>query len=289
MRPKYKVYGFRLLASLIVGLLNGLLRVDPSVGLLSFIFAYFLVTPMSLRIWREELKGTGLMDLYKEAIGASILVLILTWSLAMSFTGYGVAVYVVRAKGSGIYPIETQDGRILPPNNEELFGYNAVSLNISGGALRGAKVGVCLEGEGNISLRMGDYDLSIRGEELTVRMRLNLSKSEERDLLKKIFGNLTLYRNGTLVLNGSSFPPETTRYLELGASHLNITHRGIYIVELELRTTLKSRMEFPANLLLSEVRKEGSQLCVFDAKEVRVGRRSLNVRDRYYVVVLAEG
>ncbi|MEM3372045.1 MAG: hypothetical protein QXO55_05520 [Candidatus Korarchaeum sp.] len=289
MRPKYKVYGFRLLVSSLVGLLNGSLRLDPSIGILAFIFAYFLVTPISLRVWREELKVVGLMEIYKEAIGASILALILTWSLSMSLTGYGIAIYVVKANGSGIYPIETLDGRMLPPNNEDLFGYNAVFLTLSNSTVNRVRIGACIEKREELSLRIGDYNLTLRGDELVLRTHFNISNGENRDFLRRMFGNLTIYRNGTLALGNLSLPPNTTRKLKLGTSNVSLTYRRFPELSLELRSALRSRQEFPVNIFLSEVLEKNSQLCFFDAKDIKIGRRSFNVRDRYYVVVLTEG
>lgn len=289
MRPKYKVYSFRLLVSMLVGLLNGFLRLDPSIGILAFILAYFLVTPLSLRIWREELKGIGLMELYREAIGASILALILTWSLSMSFTGYGVMIYVVKANGSGVYPIETLDGRMLPPNNEDLFGYNVVSLTLSNNVVNHIRIGACIERGENLSLKMGNYDLTLRGDELVLRTHFNLSNSEDRDFLKKMFGNLTMYRNGTLVLGSLSLPLNTTRSLKLGASNVSLAYQRFPDLILELRSPLGSQQEFPVSIFLSEVVKRDSQICFFDAKDIKIGRRSFNVRDRYYVVILTGG
>ncbi|MEM2729300.1 MAG: hypothetical protein QXL56_02725 [Candidatus Korarchaeum sp.] len=289
MRPKYKVYGFRLLVSSLVGLLNGFLRLDPSIGILAFIFAYFLVTPISLRVWREELKVIGLMEIYKEAIGASILALILTWSLSMSLTGYGIAIYVVKANGSGIYPIETLDGRMLPPNNEDLFGYNAVFLTLSNSTVNRVRIGACIEKREELSLRIGDYNLTLRGDELVLRTHFNISNGENRDFLRRMFGNLTIYRNGTLALGNLSLPPNTTRKLKLGTSNVSLTYRRFPELSLELRSALRSQQEFPVNIFLSEVLEKNSQLCFFDAKDIKIGRRSFNVRDRYYVVVLTEG
>ncbi|MEM2810999.1 MAG: hypothetical protein QW187_04130, partial [Candidatus Korarchaeum sp.] len=236
MRPKYKVYGFRLLVSSLVGLLNGFLRLDPSIGILAFIFAYFLVTPISLRVWREELKVIGLMEIYKEAIGASILALILTWSLSMSLTGYGIAIYVVKANGSGIYPIETLDGRMLPPNNEDLFGYNAVFLTLSNSTVNRVRIGACIEKREELSLRIGDYNLTLRGDELVLRTHFNISNGENRDFLRRMFGNLTIYRNGTLALGNLSLPPNTTRKLKLGTSNVSLTYRRFPELSLELRS-----------------------------------------------------
>ncbi|MEM1984502.1 MAG: hypothetical protein QXR35_00090 [Candidatus Korarchaeum sp.] len=289
MRPKYKVYGFRLLVSSLVGLLNGFLRLDPSIGILAFIFAYFLVTPISLRVWREELKVIGLMEIYKEAIGASILALILTWSLSMSLTGYGIAIYVVKANGSGIYPIETLDGRMLPPNNEDLFGYNTVFLTLSNSTVNRVRIGACIEKREELSLRIGDYNLTLRGDELVLRTHFNISNGENRDFLRRMFGNLTIYRNGTLALGNLSLPPNTTRKLKLGTSNVSLTYRRFPELSLELRSALRSQQEFPVNIFLSEVLEKNSQLCFFDAKDIKIGRRSFNVRDRYYVVVLTEG
>lgn len=289
MRPKYKVYGFRLLVSSLVGLLNGFLRLDPSIGILAFIFAYFLVTPISLRVWREELKVIGLMEIYKEAIGASILALILTWSLSMSLTGYGIAIYVVKANGGGIYPIETLDGRMLPPNNEDLFGYNAVFLTLSNSTVNRVRIGACIEKREELSLRIGDYNLTLRGDELVLRTHFNISNGENRDFLRRMFGNLTIYRNGTLALGNLSLPPNTTRKLKLGTSNVSLTYRRFPELSLELRSALRSQQEFPVNIFLSEVLEKNSQLCFFDAKDIKIGRRSFNVRDRYYVVVLTEG
>ncbi|MEM3870421.1 MAG: hypothetical protein QXJ39_04735 [Candidatus Korarchaeum sp.] len=289
MRPKYKVYGFRLLVSSLVGLLNGFLRLDPSIGILAFIFAYFLVTPISLRVWREELKVIGLMEIYKEAIGASILALILTWSLSMSLTGYGIAIYVVKANGSGIYPIETLDGRMLPPNNEDLFGYNAVFLTLSNSTVNRVRIGACIEKREELSLRIGDYNLTLRGDELVLRTHFNISNGENRDFLRRMFGNLTIYRNGTLALGNLSLPPNTMRKLKLGTSNVSLTYRRFPELSLELRSALRSQQEFPVNIFLSEVLEKNSQLCFFDAKDIKIGRRSFNVRDRYYVVVLTEG
>lgn len=289
MRPKYKVYGFRLLVSSLVGLLNGFLRLDPSIGILAFIFAYFLVTPISLRVWREELKVIGLMEIYKEAIGASILALILTWSLSMSLTGYGIAIYVVKANGGGIYPIETLDGRMLPPNNEDLFGYNTVFLTLSNSTVNRVRIGACIEKREELSLRIGDYNLTLRGDELVLRTHFNISNGENRDFLRRMFGNLTIYRNGTLALGNLSLPPNTTRKLKLGTSNVSLTYRRFPELSLELRSALRSQQEFPVNIFLSEVLEKNSQLCFFDAKDIKIGRRSFNVRDRYYVVVLTEG
>lgn len=289
MRPKYKVYSFRLLISSAVGVLNGLLRLDPSIGVLAFIFAYFLVTPLSLMIWRKELREVGLMELYREAIGASILTLILTWSLSMNLTGYGVAIYVVRADDSGIYPIETLDGRRLSPNNEELFGYNAVNLTLLNDVVNHVRIGTCSERGERTSLRMGKYDLTLGGDELTLRTQLNLSKSEDREFLKRIFGNLTIYRNGTIALGNLSLPLNTTREMKLGASDLSLVYRGFPELILELRAPLEHQREFPVNLFLSGVTNRDSQLCVFDAREIKVGRKSFNVGDRYYVVIMVGG
>lgn len=289
MRPRYKVYSFRLLVSSIVGALNGLMRLDTSIGILVFIFAYFLVTPLSLRIWRNELKGLGLMGLYKEAIGTSILALILAWSLSMSFTGCGVMIYVVKANGSGIYPIETLDGRMLPPNNEELFGYNAVSLTLSDDVVDRVRVGVCAEVGRDLSLRVGNYNLTLRGKDLLLRVDFNLSIGEDRDLLKRVFGNLTVHRNGTLSLGNVSLPLNSTKLLKLGVSDVSITYRTFPKLTLELRASLESQQGFPINLFLSEISEKDSLLCLFDAKDIKTGRRSFNVKDRYYVVVLTRG
>lgn len=289
MRPKYKVYSFRLLASSLTGLLNGLLKADPSLGILAFILAYFLVTPISLRIWRDELKDLGLMALYKEAIGASLLALILTWSLAMSFTGQGIVIYAVRANQSGVHPIETLDGKILPPGNEELFGYNSVLLNFSNGVLKGAKLGICFEGSSDFTSRMGDYDLKLTQSEVSVSVEVDPRSSEGRELLSKLFGDLKVYRNGTLVLGNISISPGSFKELKKGASNVSLRYVGPHLI-LELRSDLKTGLqEFPLNTMISEIRRESSKLCVFDARDPKTGRRSLNVRERYYLVVMREG
>ncbi len=289
MRPKYRVYGFRLLTSSLVGILNGLLRVEPSIGILTFILAYFLVTPLSLMIWRGELKEIGLMELYKEAIGTSLLALILTWSLSMNLTGYGVVIYVVKANGSGIYPIETLDGRKLPPGNGELFGYYAVNLTLSNGVVNRVRIGACLERGEKTSLMMGNYELTFRGDELTLRTHLNLSNGEDREFLRKMFGNLTLYRNGTLALGNLSLSLNTVKEVKLGLFNLSLAYQRFPLLSLELRASLEHQREFPVNLFLSGVTDRDSQLCVFDAKDIKVGRRSFNVRDRHYVVIITEG
>ncbi|MCD6348190.1 MAG: hypothetical protein J7L91_01015, partial [Candidatus Korarchaeota archaeon] len=61
MNPKHKVYYFRVSVSALVGLVSGLTNAPPLEGLSLFLLAYFLVTPLSLKLWGNELKDVGLI------------------------------------------------------------------------------------------------------------------------------------------------------------------------------------------------------------------------------------
>jgi len=283
MKPKHKVYYFRLLASSLVGILNGLLRVDPTVGISAFIFTYFLVTPLSLRIWRDELKDVGLMEIYKEAVGASLLALIMIWSLTMSFTGQGVALAVVREKGSGIYPIETLDGRHLPPGNEEMMGYSAVLLNISD-HIRGAELGACLNGTS--SFKMGRYYLTV-DDGISLRIELKLSDPGDREILRRIIGNFSIYRNGTMVFGGNRVRMGESISMPSNGSNLSLKFSGLNDIVLEIRSPIDVPEDSPLNSFI-KLKRYDSQLCLFDSTKPKIGRRTISIQG-YHIVILPGG
>jgi len=283
MRPKHKVYYFRLLASSLVGILNGLLRVDPAIGISAFIFTYFLVTPLSLRIWRDELKGMGLMEIYKEAVGTSLLALIMVWSLTLSFTGQGVALAVVREKGSGIYPIETLDGRFLPPGNEEMMGYSAVLLNISD-RLIDAELGACLNGAS--SFKMGRYYLTV-DDGISLRIELKLSDPEDREILRRIVGNFSIYRNGTMVFGENKVRMGESINITSKGSNLSLKFSGLNDIILEIRSPIDVPKDSPLNSFI-KLRRNDSQLCLFDSTKPKIGRRTINIHG-YHIVILPGG
>ncbi len=283
MRPKHKVYYFRLLTSSLVGILNGLLRVDPTVGISAFIFTYFLVTPLSLRIWRDELKGMGLMEIYKEAIGTSFLALIIVWSLTMSFTGQGVALAVVREKGSGIYPIETLDGRYLPPGNEEMMGYSVVLLNISD-HLMDAELGACLNGTS--SFKMGRYYLTV-GDSISLRIELKLSDPEDREILRRIIGNFSIYRNGTMVFGENKVHMGGSINITSNGSDLSLKFSGLNDIILEIRSPIDVPKDSPLNSFI-KIKRSDSQLCLFDSVKPKIGRRTISIHG-YHIVILPGG
>ncbi len=283
MKPKHKVYYFRLLASSLVGILNGLLRVDPAIGISAFFFTYFLVTPLSLRMWREELKGMGLMEIYKEAVGASLLALIMVWSLTLSFTGQGVALAVVREKGSGIYPIETLDGRFLPPGNEEMMGYSAVLLNISD-HLIDAELGACLNGAS--SFKMGRYYLTV-DDGISLRIELKLSDPEDREILRRIVGNFSIYRNGTMVFGENKVRMGESINITSKGSNLSLKFSGLNDIILEIRSPIDVPKDSPLNSFI-KLRRNDSQLCLFDSTKPKIGRRTINIRG-YHIVILPGG
>ncbi|MCC6028892.1 MAG: hypothetical protein LM591_01980 [Candidatus Korarchaeum sp.] len=283
MRPKHKIYYFRLSASSLVGILNGLLRVDPAVGLSAFIFTYFLVTPLSLRIWKDELKGMGLMEIYKEAIGSSLLALIFFWSLTMSFTGQGVALAVVREKGSGIYPIETLDGRHLPPGNEEMMGYSVVYLNISD-HLRDAELGVCLNGTS--SFRMGRYYLTV-SDIISLRIELKPFDPGDREILRRILGDFSIYRNGTIIFGKNR--AHLGESINMSSNGLNISLKffGPNDITLEMRSPINTSKGSLLNSFI-KVRSSDSQLCLFDSVKPKIGRRTISLQG-YHIVILPGG
>ncbi len=287
MNPKHKVYYFRVSVSALVGLVSGLTNAPPLEGLSLFLLAYFLVTPLSLKLWGNELKDVGLIKLYREALGSSLLALLLVWTLVMNMIGAGVAVYVVRTSQNGVYPLQTVDGRTIGPNERPLAGYNAVSLKVSDGKIKDIHVGTyARRSEGLTRLYLGDTKVTLSNNSLNIEGEYNLSFEADLRRMSYLFKNVTLFRNGTLILNNTiRLEPGETENMKIGDAFITVTHDPKGTIHLELDSPYNGTLTFPITVFISSIVEEGDYIYVFDAFKPVWKTRTARVDDSYVIVL----
>ncbi len=286
MKARHKVYYFRVLVSSLAGLISGLAGLSSMEGLSLFLLVYFLVTPISLRLWGDELRDTGLMKLYKEAIGSSFLAFLLIWVLVINLMGVGVSIYVVRASSSGIYPIQTIDGRTIGPDERPFAGYNVVFINISKGKIKDIYVGTYAKKSYKITqLYLDNTEIRIWNNG-TLFIEGNYSLSSDRDLarMKNLFGNVTLYRNGSIILNNTEIRVGESTKLILRNVTVNIFYNRDAI-HLELASDLNKISEYPISAFISFVKEKGDYIYVFDSLKPVWKTRTARVDESYLVVL----
>ncbi len=290
MKPKHKVYYFRVALSSLVGLVSGIAGLSPMEGLSLFLLAYFLVTPISLKLWGSKLRDAGLMKLYREALGSSFMALLLVWTLAINLAGSGVVIYVVRTSQSGIYPIQTVDGRVVGPDERPLAGYNAVMLNLSGRNIKDIYVGSYARASSETEVVLGHTKVRLSGTSVHLEGEYNLSIKSDYERMKRLLGNLTVYINGTLVING-------TVRLAPGESHMAVHGPTVMVVEnsapgtltVEINSTREAISSYPLSVFISSVHEKDEHLFVFDAVKPFWKTRTARVDDNSYVVILPPG
>lgn len=289
MNAKSKIYYFRLAISSLVGLLSGLINLGPLEGLSLFLLTYFLVTPISLRLWGRDLREMGLMKIYREGLGSSILALLLVWTLAINLVGLGVPMYVVRTGQSGIFPLQTVEGRVIGPNEASLVGYNAVLLNLTNdNKIEDMLVGTYAKDLGNyveVNLRRTRVVLYKNGTVL-IEGTYSLSDSTDMKRLHKIFGNITLYRNGTLLLNSTTLVPGGSSTIKLGEASIEISYLSKGIITLKTTALAnENSISFPADAFISKIVRKDGYIYIFDALKPSWRTRTARVDDSYIIVL----
>ena len=289
MNAKSKIYYFRLAISSLVGLLSGLINLGPLEGLSLFLLTYFLVTPISLRLWGRDLRETGLMKIYREGLGSSILALLLVWTLAINLVGPGVPMYVVRTGQSGIFPLQTMEGRVIGPNEASLVGYNAVLLNLTNdNKIEDMLVGTYAKDLGNyveVNLRRTRVVLYKNGTVL-IEGTYSLSDSTDMKRLHKIFGNITLYRNGTLLLNSTTLVPGGSSTIKLGEASIEVSYLSKGIITLKTTALAnENNISFPADAFISKIVRKDGYIYIFDALKPSWRTRTARVDDSYIIVL----
>ncbi len=287
MEARHKVYYFRVLIASLAGLASGLAGLSSMEGLSLFILVYFLVTPISLRLWGDELKDTGLMKLYREAIGSSFLAFLLVWVLVINLMGMGVSIYVVRASGSGIYPIQTLDGRTVGPDERPLAGYNAVFINVSKGKIKDIYVGTYAKKSYEMTeLYLDNTEIKIWSNgTLLIEGSYNISSNRDLTRMKKLFGNLTLYRNGTLVLNGTKMRIGESAKLTLGNITINVLYKNKGTIHLKFISSIDKISKYPTSVFISFVKEKGNYIYIFDSLKPVWKTRTARVDESYLVVL----
>ncbi len=287
MEARHKVYYFRVIISSLAGLVSGLAGLPSIEGLSLFLLIYFLVTPISLRLWGDELKDTGLVKLYKEAIGSSFLAFLLIWVLVANLMGMGVSIYLVRASSSGIYPIQTLDGRIIGPNERPFAGYNVIFLNISKGKIKGIYIGTYTKKSYGITkLYLNSTEVKI-WDNGTLLIEGNYALSSDRDLarMKNLFGNITLYRNGSIILGSTKIRIGGSTKLILGNITLNIFYNSRGIIHLKFISNINKISRYPTSVFISFVKEKSSYIYVFDSLKPIWKTRTARVDESYLVVL----
>ena len=289
MNAKSKIYYFRLAISSLVGLLSGLINLGPLEGLSLFLLTYFLVTPISLRLWGRDLREMGLMKIYREGLGSSILALLLVWTLAINLVGPGVPMYVVRTGQSGIFPLQTVEGRVIGPNEASLVGYNAVLLNLTNdNKIEDMLVGTYAKDLGNhveVNLRRTRVVLYKNGTVL-IEGTYSLSDSTDMKRLHKIFGNITLYRNGTLLLNSTTLVPGGSSTIKLGEASIEVSYLSKGIITLKTTALAnENNISFPADAFISKIVRKDGYIYIFDALKPSWRTRTARVDDSYIIVL----
>jgi len=287
MKPRHKVYYTRIAASALTGLLSGLAGLTPMEGLSLFLLAYFLVTPLSLKLWGDELRDVGLLKLYREALGSSILALLLIWTLVINLAGSGVAIYVVRASQGGIYPIQTIEGRTVGPGERPLAGYNAVLLELEDGKIADIYVGTYAEKSPNTKLILGRTEVSLsESGDVTLRGSYNLSLERDLRRMGKLFGNVTMYRNGTVILNNSlRLEVGDLKEMDVGTGHIRVKHDPKGVLNLEIVSKMEALDELPLSAFISSIQEKEGYVYVFDAFKPVWKTKTARLDDSYVIVL----
>ena len=290
MKPKHKVYYLRVTLSAVVGLLSGVFGLSAPEGLTLFLFTYFLVTPLSLKLWGKDLKDMGLMKIYREGLGSSLLSLLLIWTLVINLLGPGVTMFVVRATSSGAYPIQTIDGRTVAPDEHPLEGYNAalISFDDKGNVVK-VLLGAYTRGnQEEFRAKVDGFEIDVSGGEASIRATIDLKKSIHAKRAEMLFGNVTVLRNGTMILNGTKIGVGEKVELTLGARRVLVHRPTNLTLEVELTGSASGIDEFPLNVFIAEIVEKDGFVFVFDP--IEPVRRSRTARvDDSYLVVLREG
>ncbi len=290
MEARHKVYYFRVLISSLAGLASGLIGLTSIEGLSLFLLTYFLVTPVSLRLWGNELKDTGLIKLYKEAVGSSFLAFLLVWVLVINLMGLGVSIYVVRTSSSGIYPIQTLDGRTVGPDERPFAGYNAVFLNVSNGKIKDIYVGTyAKKSYETTQLYLSNTKIKLwNNGTLLIEGSYNLSSDRDSIRIRKLFKNVTLYRNGTLILDGAKLSLGDSKSFTLGNITINVLYNSKDTIHLKLISRKDKVTEYPTSVFISLIEEKGNYIYVFDSLKPIWKTRTARV-DESYLIVLPSG
>ncbi len=286
MKPKHKVYYFRIALSSLVGLVSGIVGLTPMEGLSLFLLAYFLVTPLSLKLWGDELKDMGLMKLYREALGSSFLALLLVWTLVINLMGPGVPIYVVKTSQSGIYPIQTIDGRIVGPDERPLAGYNAVNLKLAGHNIEDIYVGSYAKMRDVTKVTLGHTVVTLSSGELRISGVYNLSIESDYKRMSKLLGNVTMFVNGTLIINGTmKLNPGETKELTYNSTVMEVSHTAPGVLDIEINSTRDKITEYPVSVFISSIEEKEGYIFVFDSVKPFWKTRTARVDDSYVVVL----
>ncbi len=286
MKPKHKVYYFRVALSSLVGLVSGIAGLTPMEGLSLFLLAYFLVTPLSLKLWGDELKDMGLMKLYREALGSSFLALLLIWTLVINLMGPGVPIYVVRASQGGIYPIQTIDGRIVGPDERPLAGYNAVYLKLTGHNIEDIYVGSYAKMGDLTKVILGHTEVTLSKGEICISGIYNLSIESDYKRMSKLLGNITMFVNGTLIINGTmKLNPGETKELTYNSTVMEVSHTAPGLLDIEINSTRDKITEYPVSAFISSIEEKEGYIFVFDSVKPFWKTRTARVDDSYVVVL----
>ena len=286
MKPKHKVYYFRVALSSLVGLASGIAGLTPMEGLSLFLLAYFLVTPLSLKLWGDELKDIGLMKLYREALGSSFLALLLIWTLVINLVGPGVPIYVVRASQSGIYPIQTIDGRTVGPNDRPLAGYNAVSLKLSGHNIQDIYVGSYARTGDVTRVVLGHTEVTLSKGEIRLSGVYNLSIESDYRRMSELLGNITMFMNGTLIINETmKLNPGGSRKLTYNSTVMEVSYTAPGLLSVEINSTREKIAEYPVSVFISSIEEKDGYIFVFDSVKPFWKTRTARVDDSYVVVL----
>ncbi len=286
MKPKHKVYYFRIALSSLVGLVSGIAGLTPMEGLSLFLLAYFLVTPLSLKLWGDELKDIGLMKLYREALGSSFLALLLIWTLVINLVGPGVPIYVVRTSQSGIYPIQTIDGRTVGPNDRPLAGYNAVSLKLSGHNIQDIYVGSYARTGDVTRVVLGHTEVTLSKGEIHLSGVYNLSIESDYKRMSELLGNITMFVNGTLIVNGTmKLNPGESRRLSYNSTMMEVSYTAPGLLSVEINSTRDKIAEYPISVFISFIEEKEGYIFVFDSVKPFWKTRTARVDDSYVVVL----
>ncbi len=290
MEARHKVYYFRVLISSLAGLASGLIGLSSIEGLSLFLLTYFLVTPISLRLWGNELKDTGLIKLYREAIGSSFLAFLLVWVLVVNLMGLGVSIYIVRTSSGGIYPIQTLDGRTVGPDERPFAGYNAVFLNVSNGKIKDIYVGTyAKKSYETTQLYLSNTKIKLWSNgTLLVEGNYNLSLDRDLMRIRKLFKNVTLYRNGSLILNGTKLRLGYSKKFTIKNITINITYTSKNVIHLRFISGKDKVAKYPTSVFISFIEEKGGYVYVFDSLKPVWKTRTARV-DESYLIILPSG
>ncbi|MDK2383305.1 MAG: hypothetical protein QI199_00665 [Candidatus Korarchaeota archaeon] len=286
MKPKHKVYYLRVALLSLVGLVSGIAGLTPMEGLSLFLLAYFLVTPLSLKLWGDELKDLGLMKLYREALGSSFLALLLIWTLVINLMGPGVPIYVVRASQGGIYPIQTIDGRIVGPGERPLAGYNAVYLKLTDHNIEDIYIGSYAKKGDLTKVILGRTEVTLSKGEIHISGVYNLSIGSDYKRMSKLLGNITIFVNGTLVINGTmKLNPGETKEFTYNSTMMEVSHTAPGVLDVEIDSTRGRITEYPVSVFISSIEEKEGYIFVFDSVKPFWKTRTARVDDSYVVVL----